>query len=92
MYGQLGHGSNNHEILPRQVMELMGSVVTQVRIISKKKEVEIVILRQVYSSIDAKDNFSFVTQYRYLAEGGTCWLWFLREAGFTRGDWEEPVS
>lgn len=30
MYGQLGHGSNNNEILPRQVMELMGSTVTQV--------------------------------------------------------------
>lgn len=30
MYGQLGHGSNSNEILPRQVMELMGSVVTQI--------------------------------------------------------------
>lgn len=30
MYGQLGHGSNSNEILPRQVMELMGSTVTQV--------------------------------------------------------------
>ncbi|XP_068967213.1 probable E3 ubiquitin-protein ligase HERC4 [Bombus flavifrons] len=30
MYGQLGHGSNNNEILPRQVMELMGSTVTQI--------------------------------------------------------------
>lgn len=30
MYGQLGHGNHNNEILPRQVMELMGSTVTQV--------------------------------------------------------------
>ncbi|XP_076648302.1 HECT and RLD domain containing E3 ubiquitin ligase 4 [Halictus rubicundus] len=30
MYGQLGHGNNSNEILPRQVMELMGSIVTQV--------------------------------------------------------------
>ncbi|XP_051176119.1 probable E3 ubiquitin-protein ligase HERC4 isoform X2 [Leptopilina boulardi] len=30
MYGQLGHGSYSNEILPRQVAELMGSVVTQV--------------------------------------------------------------
>lgn len=29
MYGQLGHGSNSNEILPRQVIELMGSTVTQ---------------------------------------------------------------
>ena len=28
-YGQLGHGSKNNEILPRKVMELMGSEVTQ---------------------------------------------------------------
>ncbi|XP_012221196.1 probable E3 ubiquitin-protein ligase HERC4 isoform X2 [Linepithema humile] len=30
MYGQLGHGNNTNEILPRQVMELMGSTVTQI--------------------------------------------------------------
>jgi E3 ubiquitin-protein ligase HERC4 len=30
MYGQLGHGTNVSEVLPRQVMELMGSTVTQV--------------------------------------------------------------
>lgn len=30
MYGQLGHGNGMNEILPRQVMELMGSTVTQV--------------------------------------------------------------
>ncbi|XP_070528774.1 probable E3 ubiquitin-protein ligase HERC4 isoform X3 [Cardiocondyla obscurior] len=30
MYGQLGHGNNTHEILPRQIMELMGSTVTQI--------------------------------------------------------------
>ncbi|XP_076636822.1 HECT and RLD domain containing E3 ubiquitin ligase 4 isoform X2 [Colletes latitarsis] len=30
MYGQLGHGNNSNEILPRQVMELMGSTVTQI--------------------------------------------------------------
>ncbi|XP_078046235.1 HECT and RLD domain containing E3 ubiquitin ligase 4 isoform X1 [Augochlora pura] len=30
MYGQLGHGNSTNEILPRQVMELMGSVVTQI--------------------------------------------------------------
>lgn len=30
MYGQLGHGGNTNEILPRQVMELMGSTVTQI--------------------------------------------------------------
>ncbi|XP_017798859.1 PREDICTED: probable E3 ubiquitin-protein ligase HERC4 [Habropoda laboriosa] len=30
MYSQLGHGSNTNEILPRQVMELMGSTVTQI--------------------------------------------------------------
>ncbi|XP_023212760.1 probable E3 ubiquitin-protein ligase HERC4 [Centruroides sculpturatus] len=30
MYGQLGHGSKSNEILPRKVLELMGSVVTQV--------------------------------------------------------------
>ncbi|XP_024937570.1 probable E3 ubiquitin-protein ligase HERC4 isoform X3 [Cephus cinctus] len=30
MYGQLGHGNNSNDILPRKVMELMGSVVTQV--------------------------------------------------------------
>ncbi|XP_011049375.1 PREDICTED: probable E3 ubiquitin-protein ligase HERC4 isoform X2 [Acromyrmex echinatior] len=30
MYGQLGHGNTTNEILPRQVMELMGSTVTQI--------------------------------------------------------------
>ncbi|XP_011688739.1 PREDICTED: probable E3 ubiquitin-protein ligase HERC4 isoform X2 [Wasmannia auropunctata] len=30
MYGQLGHGNNTNEILPRQIMELMGSTVTQI--------------------------------------------------------------
>lgn len=30
MYGQLGHGSVSNEILPRQIMELMGSIVTQI--------------------------------------------------------------
>ncbi|XP_011505541.1 PREDICTED: probable E3 ubiquitin-protein ligase HERC4 [Ceratosolen solmsi marchali] len=30
MYGQLGHGANSNEILPRQIIELMGSVVTQI--------------------------------------------------------------
>lgn len=30
MYGQLGHGNKNNEVLPRKVMELMGSVVTQI--------------------------------------------------------------
>ncbi|XP_015126576.1 probable E3 ubiquitin-protein ligase HERC4 isoform X2 [Diachasma alloeum] len=30
MYGQLGHGTNSNEILPRKIMELMGSVVTQI--------------------------------------------------------------
>uniref|UniRef100_A0A665WAK9 HECT and RLD domain containing E3 ubiquitin protein ligase 4 n=1 Tax=Echeneis naucrates TaxID=173247 RepID=A0A665WAK9_ECHNA len=29
-YGQLGHNSTNHEINPRKVFELMGSVVTQI--------------------------------------------------------------
>ncbi|CAG9769467.1 unnamed protein product [Ceutorhynchus assimilis] len=29
-YGQLGHGSNSNEILPRQVIELMGSTITQI--------------------------------------------------------------
>lgn len=29
-FGQLGHGSNTNEILPRQVMELMGSTITQI--------------------------------------------------------------
>lgn len=28
-YGQLGHGSKMHEILPKKVTELMGSIVTQ---------------------------------------------------------------
>lgn len=36
MYGQLGHGANSNEILPRQIIELMGSVVTQVNIIKRK--------------------------------------------------------
>ncbi|XP_033210790.1 probable E3 ubiquitin-protein ligase HERC4 isoform X2 [Belonocnema kinseyi] len=30
MYGQLGHGTYSNEILPRQVVELMGSIVTQI--------------------------------------------------------------
>nr|XP_031849691.1 probable E3 ubiquitin-protein ligase HERC4 isoform X1 [Nomia melanderi] len=30
MCGQLGHGNNSNEILPRQIMELMGSTVTQI--------------------------------------------------------------
>lgn len=30
MYGQLGHGSTSNEVLPRKVIELMGSTVTQV--------------------------------------------------------------
>ncbi|XP_053307027.1 probable E3 ubiquitin-protein ligase HERC4 isoform X2 [Spea bombifrons] len=29
-YGQLGHNSTNHEINPRKVFELMGSIVTQI--------------------------------------------------------------
>lgn len=29
-YGQLGHGTFNHEVLPKKVVELMGSIVTQV--------------------------------------------------------------
>ena len=28
-YGQLGHGTKHNEILPRKIMELMGSKVTQ---------------------------------------------------------------
>ncbi|KAJ9585786.1 hypothetical protein L9F63_002423 [Diploptera punctata] len=30
MYGQLGHGSISNELLPRKIVELMGSVVTQI--------------------------------------------------------------
>lgn len=30
VYGQLGHGSKANETLPRMVLELMGSTVTQV--------------------------------------------------------------
>lgn len=30
MYGQLGHGGCVNEALPRQVIELMGSTVTQI--------------------------------------------------------------
>ncbi|XP_066150994.1 probable E3 ubiquitin-protein ligase HERC4 isoform X3 [Euwallacea fornicatus] len=30
MYGQLGHGNNSNEILPKQVIELMGSTITQI--------------------------------------------------------------
>ena len=30
MYGQLGHGSNNNEVLPKKVFELMGTKITQV--------------------------------------------------------------
>ncbi|XP_064600028.1 probable E3 ubiquitin-protein ligase HERC4 isoform X2 [Liolophura sinensis] len=30
MYGQLGHGSQNTEFLPKKVLELMGSIVTQI--------------------------------------------------------------
>ncbi|CAG9828985.1 unnamed protein product [Diabrotica balteata] len=30
MYGQLGHGTMSNEILPRQVIELMGSTITQI--------------------------------------------------------------
>ena len=30
MYGQLGHGSTTNEFLPREILELMGSTVTQV--------------------------------------------------------------
>ncbi|XP_015840693.1 probable E3 ubiquitin-protein ligase HERC4 isoform X2 [Tribolium castaneum] len=30
MYGQLGHGGTSNEILPRQVLELMGSTITQI--------------------------------------------------------------
>ncbi|KAM7357848.1 HECT and RLD domain containing E3 ubiquitin ligase 4 isoform 2-T4 [Cochliomyia hominivorax] len=29
-FGQLGHGSNSNEVLPRMVVELMGSTVTQI--------------------------------------------------------------
>lgn len=29
-HGQLGHNSNNNELLPRKVFELMGSVVSQI--------------------------------------------------------------
>lgn len=30
MYGQLGHGVLANEVLPRKVIELMGSTVTQI--------------------------------------------------------------
>lgn len=30
MYGQLGHGKKNNEIMPKRVFELMGNVITQV--------------------------------------------------------------
>lgn len=30
MYGQLGHGGLTNEVLPRKVIELMGSTVTQI--------------------------------------------------------------
>ncbi|CAG9857321.1 unnamed protein product [Phyllotreta striolata] len=30
MYGQLGHGTTSNEILPRQIIELMGSTITQI--------------------------------------------------------------
>lgn len=29
-YGQLGHGAYNNEIVPRKVLELMGSAITQI--------------------------------------------------------------
>ena len=29
-FGQLGHGTNNHEIVPRKVLELMGSTISQI--------------------------------------------------------------
>jgi len=44
MYGQLGHGNGMNEILPRQVMELMGSTVTQVSYKYKKYWIIICIL------------------------------------------------
>lgn len=37
MYGQLGHGTKTNEILPRQIMELMGSTVTQVSHNSRRR-------------------------------------------------------
>ncbi|KAK7873892.1 hypothetical protein R5R35_005749 [Gryllus longicercus] len=30
MYGQLGHGTTTNELLPRKIMELMGSIVSQI--------------------------------------------------------------
>lgn len=30
MYGQLGHNNNSHEYLPRKVVDLMGSEITQI--------------------------------------------------------------
>ena len=30
MYGQLGHGSTANDVQPRMVLELMGSMVTQI--------------------------------------------------------------
>lgn len=30
VYGQLGHGSNTNEVVPRMIIELMGSTITQI--------------------------------------------------------------
>lgn len=47
-FGQLGHGSHNNEIIPRMVMELMGSTVTQIAC-GKRHTIALVSSRRIYA-------------------------------------------
>ena len=48
-YGQLGHGSNNNEMIPRKIMELMGTEVSQVACGKKHTLVFVPSRDRVYS-------------------------------------------
>ena len=84
MYGQLGHGSNSNEILPRQVMELMGSTVTQVYIAQNTICHIICLLTHVCY-------IKYLILRSHVAKD-TLWRWYLHEVEFMHGVWVVQVS
>lgn len=79
MYGQLGHGSNSNEILPRKIMELMGSTVTQVScgrylLTSRFERIQ---------SHQISFQLTFYTNIVPFADV-TLWLWYPHVDEFTR--------
>lgn len=80
-YGQLGQGKKEKEMSPRQIVELMGTEVSQVlmNIKFKKTRVYLRILR-----------YTYFLNFRSSAEIVTPWLLSHLGSGFTPSAWEDP--